>query len=141
LEHLYPGYLLPDPNTNSFPSDSTSVFSSMAFGYFPVNRLLGVILLVAVLAIVSLPRMYVGGHYPTDILAGLLIGLVSYGVARAAFEGHLSSRIAALGNRTGLRRAALETCVYLWILEVSVNFREGVWILNTLRYFHVRFLP
>jgi len=137
LAHLYPSYLVQDINTNSFPSDSTAVFSSIAFGIVSLNRSVGAILIAAVLLLVSLPRMYIGGHYLTDVLAGLLIGLASYAVARIAFERPLSARIARIGNRPGAPRVLLEVCAFLWILEVAVSFREGVWILNTLRYFHI----
>lgn len=139
LSHLYPSYLLLDPNTNSFPSDSTALFTSIAIGILSINRIAGAMLLVAVPLIVSLPRMYVGGHYPTDVLAGFAIGLVAYWVARIAFEQTLSSRILATGSQQGWRHTLLETFVFLWILEVAVDFQEGVWIVGALHYFHIRF--
>lgn len=138
LSHLYPAYLFPDVNINSFPSDSTAVFTAVAIGILSFNRVAGAFLLAAVPLIVSLPRMYVGGHYPTDVLAGFLIGILGYVVGRYVFESGLSDRSLAFGRRPGARRVMLETCVFLWILELAVNFREGVWILNTLHYFHVR---
>jgi membrane-associated phospholipid phosphatase len=138
LEHFYPSYLLADPNTNSFPSDSTALCTSIAIGIFSLNRLTGAVLLAAVPLIVSLPRMYLGGHYPADVLAGLLIGLVAYWIARIAFERTLSAGIISIGSQPGWPRILLETCIFLWILEVAVSFQEGVWILNTLHYFHLR---
>ena len=138
LAHLYPSYLLTDPNTNSFPSDSTALFTSIALGILSLNRIAGAALLAAVLVIVSLPRMYVGGHYPTDVLAGLLIGFVAYWISRFAFDRTLSAQILSAGTRPGWRRILLETCVFLWILEVAVSFQEGVWIVNALAYFHVK---
>jgi membrane-associated phospholipid phosphatase len=138
LSHLYPAFLIPDVNINSFPSDSTAVFTAVAMGIPSINRIAGLFLLAAVPLFVSLPRMYVGGHYPTDVLAGLLIGILGYTIGRYGFESGLSGRILAFGRRPGARRVMLETCMFLWILELAVNFREGVWILNTLRYFHMR---
>jgi membrane-associated phospholipid phosphatase len=139
LAHLYPAYLLPDINTNSFPSDSTALFTSIAMGILSLNRAAGVMLLLAVPFLISLPRMYVGGHYPTDVLAGFLIGVAGYAIGRLALERPVSARILAIGHRPGWRGVLLETCVFLWILEVAVNFREGVWIVNALQYFHMRF--
>lgn len=138
LKHFYPSYLLADPNTNSFPSYSTALCVSIAIGIFSLNRITGAVLLAVTPLIVSLPRMYVGGHYLTDVLAGLLIGLVAFGIARIAIDGTLSAWIISTGSRSGWRRILLEMCVFLWIFEVAVSFREGVWILTTLQYFHVR---
>ena len=135
LAHLYPDYLFPNVNTNSFPSNSTALFTSIAVGILCVNRLAGVALLVAVPFFVSLPRMYVGGHYPTDVLAGFLIGLVGFAIARIALERALSPRILAIGRYESWRRVVLETFVFLWILEVAVTFSEGAWILGALHYF------
>ena len=137
LAHLYRHYLAQDINANSFPSDSTSVFSCIAIGMIALNRRVGAALLAAVLVFVSLPRMYVGGHYLTDVLAGLAIGVISYAIARLFFERPLSTRIVALGNRPGAPQILLEICAFLWILEVAVSFREGQWIVNTLHYFHI----
>jgi membrane-associated phospholipid phosphatase len=139
LAHLYPTYLFPDVNTNSFPSDSTALFTSIAIGILSLNRIAGGLLLAAVPLLISLPRMYVGGHYPTDVLAGFLIGLVGYAIARVAFERTLSTRILAMGTRPGWRRVLLEACVFLWILEVAVSFREGAWIVGALHYFRAGF--
>ena len=139
LAHLYPSNMLTDPNTNSFPSDSTALCTSIAIGIFSLNRMMGAVLLAAVPLIVSLPRMYVGGHYPSDVLAGLLIGFLSYWISRIAFDRTLSARIASFGSRPGWPRILLETCVFLWIFEVAVSFQEAVWILNTLHFFHARF--
>lgn len=136
LSSLYPKYLIWDENTNSFPSDSTAVYTAIAVGLVSLNRKAGVMLLAAVLLFVSLPRMYVGGHYVTDVLAGLVIGLASYAIARFAFDGKLSGQILAVGRRPGWRHVVLELCVFLWILEVAVSFQEGLWVVHALPYFH-----
>ncbi len=138
LARLYPKYLIWDDNTNSFPSDSTAVYTAISVGLISLNRRAGAMLLAAVLLLVSLPRMYVGGHYPTDVLAGLLIGLAGYAIARVAFDPKISGQIVSAGSRPGWRRVVLEACVFLWIVEVAVNFQEGLWIVHALAYFHVR---
>lgn len=137
LSHFYPAYLEPDVNRNSFPSDSTGVFTSIAIGILSISETAGVALLAAVPLLVSLPRMYVGGHFLSGVVAGFLIGLLGYAIARYGLESWLSTRILAMGSRPGWMRASFETCIFLWILEVAVNFREGVWIVNALQYFHV----
>lgn len=136
LAHFYPSYLVPDPNGNSFPSDSTALFTSIAAGMVSVQFITGTALLLAVPVIISLPRMYLGGHYPTDVLAGFGIGLLSYAIS-LVLESAVSARILEIGQRPGWSRVLVDTCVFLWILEVAVSFREGVWVLNILHYFHV----
>lgn len=138
LAHLYPRYLVLDINTNSFPSQSTTVYTAISAGIFSLNRVVGACLLGAVLLLVSLPRLYVGGHYVTDVLVGLGLGVTGYLVARLLLERTVSTRIEQACNADGWKSVLLETCVFLWIWQVAVNFQEGVWILNALQYFHAR---
>ncbi len=66
---------------SSFPSDHATLFFGLAFTFFCVSRDLGIAALAYVSVVICLPRLYLGYHYPTDILAGALlgIGLVSLG--------------------------------------------------------------
>lgn len=63
----------------SFPSDHTCVMGAVAAGLWLVDRRLGVVAGVAALAMAVI-RVYVGVHYPGDVLAGLVVG----GVVAAA---------------------------------------------------------
>jgi undecaprenyl-diphosphatase len=62
---------------SSFPSDHAALFAALATGIFFVSRKLGVLLWIHCLLIVCLPRVYLGVHYPTDIVAGAAIGAVT----------------------------------------------------------------
>lgn len=65
----------------SFPSGhSGGSFSAMLALYRWVPKKIG-IPAVILAALVALSRLYVGVHYPTDILAGFLVGLVCSTVA------------------------------------------------------------
>lgn len=64
------------PLEKSFPSGHATVAFAMAFSLYFYNKKLGVILLILAL-IVGLGRIYVGVHYPLDILGGILIGFLS----------------------------------------------------------------
>ena len=79
------------PEFHSFPSGDTSTTFALAVtlgGWFP--RLRGALLAVAVM--VGLARILVGGHYPSDVFAGALLGIA---------VGHLVNRLA---DRRGARR-------------------------------------
>ncbi len=57
----------------SFPSDHATVVGAVAAGLLVANRRIG--LLATVLAVVmAFTRVYVGAHYPGDVLAGLALG-------------------------------------------------------------------
>ena len=66
---------------SSFPSDHAVLFFAMAAGIFIASRRAGWFALFYVSAFICLPRMYLGEHYATDILAGAAIGIVPVCVA------------------------------------------------------------
>src|SRR4051794_23020722 len=58
----------------SFPSDHATGGFALAFGVWLYDRTLGTMLLVLA-AIVAFARVYVGTHYPGDVVAGAAIGI------------------------------------------------------------------
>ena len=67
-------HILVDKTTDfSFPSDHATVAGAVAVGLLFANRRLGII--ASVLAVLmAFTRIYVGAHYPGDVLAGLILG-------------------------------------------------------------------
>ena len=59
----------------SFPSDHAALFFCLSVSLFYVNRKIGVIALIYTTLIICLPRIYVGFHWPSDILAGAFLGV------------------------------------------------------------------
>jgi undecaprenyl-diphosphatase len=64
----------PWDRTNSFPSDTAILFFSLATVVFVENRLVGLLCFAWVAAVVAIPRIVVGLHYPSDIIGALVIG-------------------------------------------------------------------
>lgn len=64
---------------SSFPSDHAILFFTLATGLFFVSRKVGVFALGYTAIFICFPRLYCGFHYPTDIIAGALIG-ISFGL-------------------------------------------------------------
>jgi undecaprenyl-diphosphatase len=60
---------------NSFPSDHGVLFFALATGIFFASRRAGWLMFIYISAFICLPRIYLGIHYPTDVLAGAAIGL------------------------------------------------------------------
>ncbi len=66
--------LIEMPHDYSFPSGHTMSSFAAATVLYALNRTLGIIAFVLA-ALISFSRLYLFVHYPTDILAGLVIGV------------------------------------------------------------------
>jgi undecaprenyl-diphosphatase len=60
----------------SFPSDHTSVSFAIAFAVIAFDAAGGVVLLVAAL-LIAIGRLFIGAHYPSDVLTGVVVGLAA----------------------------------------------------------------
>lgn len=58
----------------SFPSDHASAAYAIAFAVFLFDRVTGSIFLLAA-TFIGVGRVFIGAHYPADVLAGALVGL------------------------------------------------------------------
>lgn len=63
-------------NWSSFPSDHAVMFFALATGIFLISKKAGILTYLYVFFVICFPRMYLGLHYPTDILVGAVIGIV-----------------------------------------------------------------
>lgn len=64
------------PTDSSFPSNAATIAFAIAFGTFFVNRKAGGILLILA-SMLAFARVYVGIHYPSDVLGGAAIAAVT----------------------------------------------------------------
>ncbi|WP_174626559.1 phosphatase PAP2 family protein [Candidatus Methylobacter favarea] len=60
---------------NSFPSDHAVLFFALSTGLLFLYRKIGAFTFAYTILFICLPRIYLGLHYPTDIIAGAVIGM------------------------------------------------------------------
>lgn len=63
------------PIDSTFPSLHTALMSVVAFSYFYYHSRLATVLIILTL-VVGFARVFVGVHYPLDILGGFVLGFV-----------------------------------------------------------------
>lgn len=135
FQALYPGYFWGNGSYDSFPSHATLAYIMIALGVWPFNKRLSTILIVVVLFFISFPRMFVGGHYPIDVAASLVLGVV---MVLLAWKWRIPSKVSDWLVATGRAAIFRELLVVLWVFELGEEFR-GI----TNLVFHVRhyYLP
>ena len=67
--------LIPEPSGTSFPSSHTSTSFASALQFFGINRKAGIAAMIFA-AIVAFTRLYLYVHFPTDILGGIILGVI-----------------------------------------------------------------
>jgi undecaprenyl-diphosphatase len=82
LDNPLLGFRLPigmDPDAlfgwSAFPSDHAALFFCLAACLWMVSKRLGSIAFCYCIFVISLPRIYLGIHHPTDIIAGAALGI------------------------------------------------------------------
>jgi membrane-associated phospholipid phosphatase len=128
LGRTFPDYLAANLNSNSFPSYSTAVYTALALGVFYLNPLAGALLLIGIPGVIALPRMYIGGHYLTDVLGGCVLGAIGFIAARTLLERSIIRRLEPVFDRGGWSRVAGEILVFIAIWQLAVEFNEVIWL-------------
>jgi undecaprenyl-diphosphatase len=122
---------------SAFPSDHGALFFAFAAGIFMISKAVGGLAFAYALFMIVLPRIYLGLHYPTDVLAGALIGI---GIAWFANTERVRRRI-VLPAMQWLYKAPcfFYACFFLLTYEIASMFdnvraigRFGLWVLRAL---------
>lgn len=90
--------LIPTPTDASFPSGHTYSGIASAIVLWRHKRLWGACALCLALAI-AFSRLYLTVHFPTDILGGVLLGVLASALALAAEKNRLRHRSELLSNK------------------------------------------
>lgn len=73
-------FIIPKPNSYSFPSGHTTS-SFAAFGVCLFKKAKYGYLVLALSSLIAISRLYLHVHYPSDVLAGIFLGLICAWVA------------------------------------------------------------
>ena len=94
---------------SSFPSDHAVMFFALGMGLFCADRLAGAIALLYTALVICPPRLYLGLHWPSDMVAGALLGLAfGWAAARPAVRAAAARPLLAWEERhTGFFHAGL----------------------------------
>ena len=130
FQSLFPGYLWGQGRWNCFPSHSTLAYFMVAAGFWSLNRGLSVSLSLLALGIVSLPRVFLGGHYPIDILFSCVLGIGTLAVVGRWRE---SRTIQGWLIRRGRGTAIRDWLLFLWVFELGGGFRGTEFLVAAVR--------
>src|ERR1700690_921492 len=122
FQGLFPPFLWTSGEGNSFPSHSTLVYFVMSAGLWPLSRRTSAILGAWVWGGVSLPRVYIGGHYPPDVLASVAIALAFLWMAWRVGESRWGIRLL---DRAALGGAWIRLAIFFWLFELGEGFRSA----------------
>ncbi|HZS83361.1 MAG TPA: phosphatase PAP2 family protein [Stellaceae bacterium] len=61
-------------NWSSFPSDTAAFFFAMSIGFWSLSRSLSIAAMAYCVTYICLPRLYLGLHWPSDLVVGCLVG-------------------------------------------------------------------
>jgi membrane-associated phospholipid phosphatase len=93
--HVVTVQACPGPNDYSFPSDHTIIAVALAAGLWIVSRKLGVVAVILA-AIEGFSRVYLGQHYPHDVLAGAILSAAVLLIGRPLLRRPLTGLVTLL---------------------------------------------
>jgi undecaprenyl-diphosphatase len=106
---------------SSFPSDTTAYFVAFGTALWFVSRRVGIALMIYAMTVATLPRIYLGLHYPSDCVAGWLIGIgVPVAVMRSVPDAIVARVIVWTEKEPGVFFALL----FAMTAEMSNAFRD-----------------
>lgn len=107
---------------SAFPSDHAVLYFSLATSIFLISWKAGLLSYCHALFVVCLPRIYLGEHYPTDILVGAILGIC---IGSLCLVGNLRAFVARPALRLlNYSTACFYTCFYLCTFLFATNFNS-----------------
>lgn len=108
---------------SSFPSDHAVLFFALATAVWWSSRRLGIVAYLWALIVICLPRVYLGLHFPTDILSGAVVGIAVMAVMlRVPVPRALPDWI---GRQQMMRPGLLYSAAFVVTLQMATLFEDS----------------
>jgi undecaprenyl-diphosphatase len=112
---------------SSFPSDHAAIFFALTAVIWRASPRLGVLALLSTL-FATLPRIYVGYHYPSDIAFGAMLGIALVLVVETIGPWWQARRVLAWGHARPAMFHAVGFMVSYQVATLFVDIRRFGWI-------------
>jgi undecaprenyl-diphosphatase len=107
---------------NAYPSDHAVLFFGLATGLLLASRKLGLIALGYVCFVIAFARVYIGYHYPTDILGGAAIGAAVVCLANhAPIRDNITRPVMVWLDR---HASSFYACLFLLTFQIADVFQS-----------------
>jgi undecaprenyl-diphosphatase len=113
---------------NSFPSHHATMFYALATGIFLASRRFGYFAFIYVTLFIAFPRIYLGYHYPTDIIAGATVGILTVNLVNQFKEVYRKPFMTLMMKYPALSQTAL----FIVMFEIAVLFGDAINFLRLL---------
>jgi undecaprenyl-diphosphatase len=109
-------------NWSAFPSDHATMFFALATGILLVSRKVGWLAVAWVTLVICFPLLYMGFHWPTDVVAGAAIGVSFAQLARIPSIQAFVRRFAIKWHQK--RPEVFFAVLGLWSYETAVLYND-----------------
>jgi undecaprenyl-diphosphatase len=112
---------------SAFPSDTSAYAIAFTLGLVPVNRIAGLAITLLSMVMFSLSRIYLGAHYPSDVLVGWVIGVACFALTTLPVARRAGAAVLRLESN---HQAAFYSIGLLSLYEL------GEVLYNVRKFFH-----
>ncbi|HLI14216.1 MAG TPA: phosphatase PAP2 family protein [Alphaproteobacteria bacterium] len=107
---------------NSFPSDHAVLFFALSMAVWYYSRRLGVVAMIWTFFVICVPRVYLGYHFPSDVIVGAVLGVLIMMAAHRLFTN--SGFVEGIVDLERTHRAIFYCLAFLLTYELAILFYD-----------------